>query len=434
MVQIEATGGEHWWNARVDAVTGELLARSDYADHESGRADVVDGSSYKVFAIPKESPDSGRRTRERNPATTPGSPWGWHDTDMAPGAEFTITRGNNAHAYLDRDDDELPDPESEPDGGPSLDFVFGLDLDREPEAYGNASVTSVYYWTNVMHDVFYNYGFDEASGNFQVNNYGRGGLGNDDVRAEAQDGSGENNATFFTPPDGQRPRMQMELWTFTSPARDSGFDAGVLLHEYGHGVSTRLTGDSVGCLDNREQAGEGWSDWFAIALTPRRDDTGPTPRGLATYLLGQERHEQGLRWTQYSTDMNVNPSTYDDIKHLPPVHGVGYVWAAMIWEVYWNLVERYGLNPNGYDHWSTGGNNLAVQLVVDGLKLQPCNPGFVDSRDAILLADELLTRGANKCLIWRGFAKRGLGKSADQGSSDDTQDGKEAFNLPPSCR
>lgn len=60
-----------------------------------------------------------------------------------------------------------------------------------------------------MHDVWYHYGFDDASGNFQFNNYGRGGSGSDEVMAEAQDGSGTNNANFATPPDGQNPRMQM---------------------------------------------------------------------------------------------------------------------------------------------------------------------------------------------------------------------------------
>jgi hypothetical protein len=34
-------------------------------------------------------------------------------------------------------------------------------------------------------------------------------LGDDFVRAEAQDSSGTNNANFGTPPDGSLPRMQM---------------------------------------------------------------------------------------------------------------------------------------------------------------------------------------------------------------------------------
>ena len=68
-------------------------------------------------------------------------------------------------------------------------------------------------------------------------------------------------------------------------------------------------------------------------------------------------------------------------------HGIGYVWNTMLWEVYWNLVGQYGFNANVYATWYTGGNNLAIQLVIDGMKFQPCRPGFVDGRDAILAAD-----------------------------------------------
>jgi hypothetical protein len=103
----------------------------------------------------------------------------------------------------------------------------------------------------------------------------------------------------------------------------------------------------------------------------------------------------------------------------------------MLWEVYWSLVDEHGFNPNIYDDWRTGGNNLAVQLVMDGMKLQPCSPGFVDARDAILAADLALTEGENECLLWHAFAKRGLGWSADQGSPTNRADGTEAFDLPP---
>ena len=64
-----------------------------------------------------------------------------------------------------------------------------------------------------MHDMSYQYGFDEAAGNFQQSNLGRGGKGNDYVIADAQDGSGSNNANFATPADGSNPRMQMYLFS-----------------------------------------------------------------------------------------------------------------------------------------------------------------------------------------------------------------------------
>ena len=123
--------------------------------------------------------------------------------------------------------------------------------------------------------------------------------------------------------------------------------------------------------------------------------------------------------------------TYDAIKSNGEVHFIGYMWASALWDMYWNLVDQYGFNANIYDAPASGGNNLALQLVIDGLELQPCNPGFVDSRNAILLADLNRTSGANQCPIWRAFARRGLGASANQGSSNLTTDGTENFMFRP---
>src|SRR5690606_1991808 len=110
-------------------------------------------------------------------------------------------------------------------------------------------------------------------------------------------------------------------------------------------------------------------------------------------------------------------------------HGVGSVWAQMLWEMTWNIIDEHGFDPDIAN--GSGGNNIALQLVTDGLKLQPCSPGFVDGRDAILNADTLLYDGAHSDAIWIGFAKRGLGYSASQGSSNSVTDGTEAFDLPP---
>ncbi len=463
-VEIYELSGDHYWSVRLDAVDGALLSQADYVTNDhwgapggghsllpspngvnsvAGDLSLQTGSpsvpqtpdSYYVYAIPKEYPDDGPRTLEVDPADLTASPYGWHDTDGAAGAEYTVTRGNNAHAYTDVDDNDLPDAGSDPDGGAGLVFSYTLDLAQEPNTYPDAAVTNLFYWNNVIHDVFYLYGFDEPSGNFQVNNYGNGGAGSDDVRAEGQDGDGLNNANFFTPADGSRPRMQMFLWNQTVPGRDGDLENMIIAHEYGHGISIRLTGGpaNVFCLTNAEQMGEGWSDFFGLVLTANGADTGPTSRGVGTYVLGQPTTGPGIRPTPYSTDLVVNPTTYSDISGLAVPHGVGYAWASIIWEVYWALVDQYGFNADIYQDWTTGGNNLALQLVVDGLKLQPCSPGFVDGRDAILSADAALTGGANQCILWEAFAKRGLGYSADQGDSDNTGDGTEAFDTPPAC-
>ncbi len=126
--------------------------------------------------------------------------------------------------------------------------------------------------------------------------------------------------------------------------------------------------------------------------------------------------------------MGVNPQTYADIGGTNVPHGVGEIWNAMLWEMYWNLVDRYGFDENLYT--GTGGNNLAIQLVIDGMKLQPCSPTFVDARDAILAADLANNANANECEIWNAFAKRGLGFSALAGGTG-VGDEVEAFDLPP---
>src|SRR6185503_7167127 len=77
----------------------------------------------------------------------------------------------------------------------------------------NVAVQNLFYLNNFIHDVLYRHGFTEAAGNFQIDNFGHGGADNDPVNAEAQDGSGLDNANFATPNDGSSPRMQMFLWS-----------------------------------------------------------------------------------------------------------------------------------------------------------------------------------------------------------------------------
>jgi extracellular elastinolytic metalloproteinase len=306
-----------------------------------------------------------------------------------------------------------------------------------------------------MHDVSARYGFDEEAGNFQQTNYSGAGRGGDPVLAEAQDGSFVLNANFATPPDGRSGRMQMFLWVdafrdlggdvarvHSHQVRDGDVDAGVIAHEYGHGISNRLVGgpSNVDCLRTHdERQGEGWSDWWSYALTMRPGDDGETPRGIGNYVVyyDQGRQGPGIRITPYSTDMDVNPTTYDTIRTAAEPHGVGYVWATYLWDLYWALVDAHGFNPNPYESWDTGGNNLALQLVVDGMKMAVCQPGFVDARDAIIAADAALTgdgvRGENFCLIWEVFARRGLGVDADQGDPASKVDGTEGYEVPTSC-
>ncbi len=438
--------GAHWWNVRISAITGMELERNDWVSQcglpeSAARSLGGDAAAppppaaamdYNVYPVPVESPGHGARALRNAPWGAGGaaSPYGWHDTNGAAGAEYTITRGNNV--YAKEDVSGTNGNGYSPDGGASLTFDFPINFTQQPASYQDAAITNLFYWNNMMHDVWYQYGFNEASGNFQSNNYGRGGTAGDHVLADAQDGSGTNNANFATPPDGSSPRMQMYLWTYTTPKRDGDLDGGIISHEYGHGISTRLVGgpSNVNCLNNLEEMGEGWSDFFGLMMTMKTGDTRTTQRGIGTYVIGQPATGTGIRPAPYCTDFGVNNFTYAATTQpaYQETHDIGFIWCTMLWEMTWDLIDQYGFSPDLYN--GTGGNNIAMRLVIDGLKLTPCSPGFVDARNAILQADQVANGGANQNLIWAAFARRGLGYSAQQGSSNSLNDQVAAFNMP----
>jgi hypothetical protein len=76
------------------------------------------------------------------------------------------------------------------------------------------------------------------------------------------------------------------------------------------------------------------------------------------------------------------------------------------------------------------GNEAMLQLVIDGMKLSPASPSFLIARDAIILADIVNNAGANRCLLWSGFAARGMGFSAVGVPASDTTGVVEAFDVP----
>ncbi|WP_299681127.1 T9SS-dependent M36 family metallopeptidase [uncultured Dokdonia sp.] len=611
-ISIHTTDARHWYSVRIDALNGELLQQHDWVanctfeahghevssfpnkievsnvsfQEEITSRELLAGEQYNVFPFPLESPNHGGEVLVTDPQNLTASPFGWHDTNGAEGAEFTITRGNNVYAYDDINDSNSPG--SSPDGGSELSFNFEYNFNTSPINNLDAVTTNLFYWNNVLHDVLYQYGFDEESGNFQENNYGNGGGQSDSVNAESQDGGGLNNAFFGTPPDGVNPRMQMFLWNASGPPGESltinggsldgsyigipanfgdslpedtplvgdlslvqdddagnstdpldacdtiingtdldgkvvvirrgecefgvkilaaenegaiavimvnndagdpitmgpgtvgdqvsipsimvsqsdgeaiiaaleggetinvslmnggpfmldgSVDNGIIAHEYGHGLSNRLTGggNNVGCLQNAEQMGEGWSDYIGLILTMTSADTAEQGRGIGTYAIGQPIDGQGIRPAQYSTDFSVNSLTYDDVNNpnISQPHGIGTVWATILWDMTWAFIDEYGFDEDFYN--GTGGNNIALQLVVDGLKLQSCSPGFVDGRDGILAAVEMNTiipedeKDFATCTIWNVFATRGVGFSAEQGSSNNRFDQTEAFDLP----
>ncbi|KIO00347.1 hypothetical protein M404DRAFT_16393 [Pisolithus tinctorius Marx 270] len=335
---------------------------------------------------------------------------------------------------------------------------------QQAKSYIDATVTQLFYTSNMVHDLYYRYGFTEEAGNFQQYNFERGGLDNDAVIANAQDGSGFNNANFMTPPDGQNGRCRMYLWNTASPYRDGDMEAGIVVHELTHGLSTRLTGGPLnsGCLGWGESGGmgEGWGDFIATTIR--------STSNYSDYPMGAwaSNRAKGIRNFPYSMTSEINPSSYAtlDKPGYWGVHAIGEVWAEMLWVVSQKFIEKYGfatsllppvpnedgsMPPNDFYRSQTfdargnpkplipkHGNTLFLQLVVEGMKLQPCSPTFFDARKAILEADKILTDGENECRIWEGFAERGLGVDAKVVGQTPWGGGvrSDGIKVPQHCR
>jgi len=428
--------GNAWYDVTVDAVDGRLWTRFDW----------VADATYRVYQRPVEAPTfvaplppADGRVDVVDPHDTTASPFGWHDTNGVAGADTTLTSGNNVNACIDRSPaDNSCDAGSQPNGGGTLVFTPAIDLTQAPTSYQPAAVVNLYYWNNIIHDVAYLYGFDEVGGNFQENNYGNGGAGSDSVNADGQDGAGTNNANFATPADGSNPRMQMFLWNLGTPNRDGDLDAGIIAHEYGHGISNRLVGGpaNVGCLGNQEQPGEGLSDWWSLFYT--FEAANPSVRGIGTYALFQATNGAGIRTQRYDKDPepNTNTWTYGSLPGSAIPHGVGEKWAQAFWYAQGRLEDAHGFNADVYDFTGTGsdaGNVRAMFYIVQGLKNSACSPGFVDVRDGIIQAATSAYGGEDVCLLWEAFTDYGLGFSASQGSNNSINDQTPAFDLPPSC-
>lgn len=465
------------WMIRVDANTNQVINKNNYTVYEhfgnphgsncqdghkhndqaqtklNAGADrlvqpegplAVNSATYRVIPYPAESPihpggTAALVTDPWNLASGNATSLQWHYDGSV---YHDSTRGNNVWAIEDRDASNATFGKAglSTTAQPNLTLDYAPNYSQAPTTATNQqfAITNLFYWNNLVHDIAYLYGFDEPSGNFQNNNQGRGGAGGDYVIADAQDAAGTNNANFSTPSDGVRPRMQMFLWTGVTPNIDGDLDNGIIAHEYGHGISNRLTGgpSNVSCLGNAEQAGEGWSDYIALMTTTNwataQVTDGSIPRGIGTYALNQPTSGAGIRRYRYTTNMSINPWTYGMMAGSTggAVHTIGEMWCTFLWDMTWEMIAVDGINPNLFNPSATGGNSAALKLVMEGMRLQPCSPGFVDSRNAILKADSIFYNGRYKCAIWKAFSRRGMGLLASQGSSSSYTDQVESFVNP----
>ncbi len=464
LVRIDAQSGQeidrqsltincNWDKEPHDAVTHTVKhSNTPPPGGEVGRGHsprVIGNATYRVVKYPAESPNhpGGTPSLHTNPwelASGNATSLKWHSDPT----DYNTTRGNNVYAQEDRDNNNntFGISGTSTTALPDLTFDFTYDPTKSPtdptSENQKAAIVNLFYWNNIIHDLAYVYGFDEPAGNFQASNQGRGGTGNDYVIADAQDASGTNNANFSTPVDGSRPRMQMFVWTPATPDRDSDMDNGIIAHEYTHGISTRMTGGpgNSSCLTNSEQAGEGWSDYFGLMATTdwatATLTTGSGRRGVGTYVINQPTNGTGIRRFPYSTDLATYPLTYANLPGSAIPHGVGEIWCNMLWEMTWALIQKdQAISTNMLSPGPTStmvGNAAAMKLVIEGMRLQVCNPGFVDSRNAILKADTLFFNARYSCVIWQAFAKRGLGRNASQGSNASITDGVADFSVDAS--
>lgn len=471
----------------VDAASGELLWRKNLTEEQTQQ------STFEVYANPSaminvaDSPAPAAPTvfnpadgaqglpLPRSNVTRIGneSPYNFNNSGWI-GDAINITDGNNVESGLDLSAPNEIDPGTQATGNPFRVFsslwnpppgIPGPGDEPATADAGRGAVIQQFYIMNLYHDELYRLGFTESARNFQNNNFGRGGLGGDRVSAEGQDSASVNNANFSTLPDGQRPKMQMFVFTGPNPDRDGTTDAEIMIHEATHGTSNRLHANADGLTSNMSRSmGEGWSDFYAHAMLSEPSDPIGGTYPLSGYLMlngfgavGTANHYYGIRRfpkaimsaTGGPQNRPFNPLTFADIdqtrlnvadgafpamfgahisSNADQVHAAGEVWSSALWEVRARFIQRLG--------WSVG-NRKALQLVTDAMKISPINPSFLQGRDAIISAalgsattSAQLQDAAD---VWAGFAVRGMGTGASiqvQGNGTGMTRVTESFERP----
>jgi extracellular elastinolytic metalloproteinase len=353
----------------VDAETGEILLSVQQIATMAARGNVYRFDPGKeprrVTELPVSIADYGVAGR------VPADPW----------VEGDSTVGNSVAVQIDET------------GRTFRAAAAGGTVSFDPPAESDEQkLLNLFFFDALLHDVFYALGFTEREGNFQRDNFGRGGAGNDRVDARVYPEPVWGTANMSTPAEGTSPVMKMGL--VRSTGRHTAVDSSVVFHEYTHGVTNRLVGGRTNTRSLEAQQsrgmGEGWSDYVACTLN-------------ASTVVGAWVVDRagGIRSHPYDDDY---PRTFADIAGFTDEHDVGEVWAATLLALNRQL-----------------GVQLVLQLVVDALKLTPANPSFLDARDAIFLAlrnaktagrlDEQQHADAYAG-AWRVFARFGMGPAA----------------------
>ncbi|KAF9044991.1 Fungalysin metallopeptidase-domain-containing protein [Panaeolus papilionaceus] len=404
-IQIQNAQAATWVEAHVDAHSGAVLSSVNY----------VAESSYTAVPIYRQSILEAAR-RIDNPQSYDASPLGWHHDGKH---RRTQTQGNNV---MSRHNGKTSKHSSW-----GQNYHYHYDMTQPPNKSIDASRVNAFYVMNVVHDFTYLYGFTEEAYNFQHYNLGLGGKELDPVLVDVQDPTRVNNAYFMTPPDGQSGEAHFHIFYGWY---DAAMDNSVVVHEYTHGITNRMTGGgTASCLQTIQARGmgEGWSD----AMAEWTEQRGPTIKDfiLGVYVVGN--YERGIRHYPYSVDRRINPLLYSHLNKLKEEHAIGQIWANVLHQVLTSLVQRHGFSPNArHNPYTLHGNVVFLHLFLDALALQPCNPNFLQARDAWFRADKNRYRGRHRCILWRAFAARGMGVDARGGAKPPFRDG---FKVPKGC-
>ncbi|KAG4101988.1 hypothetical protein H8356DRAFT_1653112 [Neocallimastix lanati (nom. inval.)] len=380
--------------------------------------------AYKV--VPFNRPNIGNTSRVtyNDPFLENFSPLGWHQ-DIS--NTYHDTRGNNVRLAENRDGNDSIEENTYISSDSNGNYEFKYDGNTNKiEGNQKAAAANVFYLTNMLHDMFFKLGFTEGYGNFQTNNFSGRGKDNDPVLVFISDRGGKNNAQMSVSVDGISPKLRLYPFNvIDGPERDPSFDNEIITHEFTHGVSNRLTGgpNTIQCLTEEEAncLNEGWSDFFANAFQFRNDRDRNTPFYLFRYVL-DEKHGRKYPIT---SDTSLNPLTYADLSYNKnnqkkiDLYTGCEVWSVMLHEVFWNVVEVYRNDPDFFlkekqNLTYAPSNFIVMKMIIDGMKLQPCQPTFITARDSILSALDNFNGTNTKliCCFWLGFAKRGLGINA----------------------
>ena len=425
-VLVEPPGFSQKYDVLIDAATGELLYRRNRVLYAQGSGRVLQSDATHA-RDPRLADEHPAGATASGPGDAPnGCPpltnhitrsltTPFRDASSVLSATGRL-EGNNAHVFRGAVGTEGVSGALQADGSRLFDFAFG--------SAGSAE-THLFFTVNFLHDFFYDLGFDEASGNFQQDNFGRGGTGGDSLHALAR-ADGRNNATFEPRPEGESPIMSMFLfdgegcWSSDvdgdgSADLDGDFDSDIVIHEFHHGVSWRLNPEFSGV--EADAIGEGGGDFFAYSIN---GDT-----RLAEYAVPGV----GIR--------EVNGRTYGSwwcwLGLFCEPHDNGEIWANVLWDL------REGFRADLVDGSEAAAVRHAHAVYVEGLRLSPPSPTMLDLRDAMLQADALLRPSggaggsANYCRIWEAFALRGMGSAALD--TNDTGDASvvENSSMPSAC-